>query len=648
MELFQRKKTSEETEFEKVKNIKPLYIIIFSNEAKFETMSWIIDLLTRSQHEGGAELSVHVTKTMNEGSIVEIGATNIRLLVGAEEMEIVKKDRYNNVREFVFSEIDKFILPGTDVHSLLSTSEKQRIILDQLMKLQAMEKKKLIGYSNIQLYPGQSVIQVCKNNGIIECMFPLHESSELKSLKNKWSWKCLPLSDIRNYFGEAVAFYFAFIFYYTWALLVPAVIGALQTIISFDISRSYIFFASIKMIWLTIFLEFWKRKSNELAYTWGTLKIVNIPQLHPTFRGRHMEIDPVTKKYVPVYPGYKRHFKVYCVTLPIVFVCLLFAVAVMLLYYKIEKLVITIYDDGSLWGWILTQVPGIVYAVIVYIMNVGYSYIACILTEWENHKHQESFENHRITKLLLLQFVNNFISMGYIAFYEGDLNFLKWQICIMMVINQLFNQLQGTMLPFLLKQYRKTFKGKNMSYPPRIQKILEQREMWSYQGTYDDYLELFIQFGYVFLFSAVFPLAAILAIVNNLIEVWADGFKLCNAYQRPQARPVKGIGIWQLAFEVISLLAVMSNCALIAMSPLVRSYAPDLSLSSWLLVAVVVEHIIIAVKMIMSYLISDTPKWVKVAIQKTQYESLEALKSERKEKNKVVMQSFNLHYNKLD
>lgn len=119
------------------------------------------------------------------------------------------------------------------------------------------------------------------------------------------------LGDIRNYFGEAVAFYFAFIVYYTWALLVPAIIGILQTIISFDISRSYVFFASIKMIWLTVFLECWKRKSNELAYTWGTLKLVSIPQLHPTFRGRYMEIDPVTKKYVPVYPGYKRHLKVF-------------------------------------------------------------------------------------------------------------------------------------------------------------------------------------------------------------------------------------------------------------------------------------------------------------------------------------------------
>lgn len=69
-------------------------------------------------------------------------------------------------------------------------------------------------------------------------------------------------------------------------------------------------------------------------------------------------------------------------TLPIVILCLLIAFVVMLLYYKIEKFVIITYDDGSLYGYILTQIPGIVYAVIVYMMNVGYSYIAYALTEW--------------------------------------------------------------------------------------------------------------------------------------------------------------------------------------------------------------------------------------------------------------------------
>ncbi|GIY36096.1 anoctamin-10 [Caerostris extrusa] len=591
---------------------KTLYILIFSQTASTETIFWLTDLLSRSQSNGGAELLIRVSNVESEGVIVEIGANHIRLLEAAETLEITKEDKNGNIREFIFSSLDLFLKPGSNIDNLLSTAEKQRIILEEIMGIRSLEKKTLVGYPDILLYPGQSIIQVCRNNGIITNLYPLHELAELEVLKKKWTFTSLPISDIRNYFGESVAFYFSFIYCYTWYLLPPAIIGAIQTVISFDISRSYIFFAIFKMIWVTLFLEYWKRKSNELAYSWGTLRLVNIPKLHPTFRGLHMDIDPVTKQHVPVYPAYKRHFK-------------------------------NQFDDESFESWIITQLPGIIYAILVYLMNLIYAYVANILTEWENHRTQESFDNHRIIKLLLFEFVNNFIAMGYIAFYQQDLNMLKWQIAVMMIVNQLFNQFLQAVLPFLIHKYQQKWSSLRVSeVSPRIKCILEQRDMWCYEGTYDDYLEVFTQFGYVFLFSSVLPLAALLAIFDNILEVWMDGFKLCYSYQRPQARPVKGIGVWQVAFEVLSLLAVMSNCALICMSPIIRSYAPDMSLSSWLLVAVAVEHVIIAIKMILAYSISDVPKWVSVAIQKMQYESLKILKMERKEKTKIMMHSVKM------
>lgn len=67
------------------------------------------------------------------------------------------------------------------------------------------------------------------------------------------------------------------------------------------------------------------------------------------------------------------------------------------------------------------------------------------------------------------------------------------------------------------------------------------------QGTFDDYLELFLQFGYVFLFSAVFPLAAVFALLNNVIEVRSDAFKLSRVCQRPFGQAVADIGTWQVA-----------------------------------------------------------------------------------------------------
>jgi len=70
--------------------------------------------------------------------------------------------------------------------------------------------------------------------------------------------------------------------------------------------------------------------------------------------------------------------------------------------------------------------------------------------------------------------------------------------------------------------------------------------MLLFQGTYDDYLEIFIQFGYVFLFSAVYPMAALWALINNVIETRVDAFKLCRFLQRPFAHRVKDTGAWQV------------------------------------------------------------------------------------------------------
>ena len=49
---------------------------------------------------------------------------------------------------------------------------------------------------------------------------------------------------------------------------------------------------------------------------------------------------------------------------------------------------------------------------------------------------------------------------------------------------------------------------------------------------------MFLQFGYVFLFSSVFPLAALWALINNATEIHSGAFKLtttiCTRVRRDQ------------------------------------------------------------------------------------------------------------------
>ena len=71
------------------------------------------------------------------------------------------------------------------------------------------------------------------------------------------------------------------------------------------------------------------------------------------------------------------------------------------------------------------------------------------------------------------------------------------------------------------------------SGPRQVSQVEVEGSTPPYEGTLDDYLEMFIQFGYVTLFSSAYPLAGLCALLNNLIEVRSDAFKLCFIHQRP-------------------------------------------------------------------------------------------------------------------
>lgn len=71
--------------------------------------------------------------------------------------------------------------------------------------------------------------------------------------------------------------------------------------------------------------------------------------------------------------------------------------------------------------------------------------------------------------------------------------------------------------------------------------------LFNRQGTLQDYQEMFIQFGYVVLFSSAFPLAAMCALINNIIEIRSDALKLCTGLRRPFGQRVENIGQWQVS-----------------------------------------------------------------------------------------------------
>jgi len=72
-----------------------------------------------------------------------------------------------------------------------------------------------------------------------------------------------------------------------------------------------------------------------------------------------------------------------------------------------------------------------------------------------------------------------------------------------------------------------------------------------------------IQFGFVTMFAAAFPLAAVLAYINNIVEVRVDAIKLVRSLQKPVLEADSGIGMWESVLASIVLVALITNAALL-------------------------------------------------------------------------------------
>ena len=88
--------------------------------------------------------------------------------------------------------------------------------------------------------------------------------------------------------------------------------------------------------------------------------------------------------------------------------------------------------------------------------------------------------------------------------------------------------------------------------------------MFRIQSLINEYLEMVLQFGFVTIFVAAFPLAPLFALINNALEIRLDARKMVTAFRRPVARRVKDIGAWLRIMDFISKLAVLSNGVIIA------------------------------------------------------------------------------------
>ncbi|CAH6779775.1 anoctamin-8 [Phodopus roborovskii] len=381
-----------------------------------------------------------------------VTATYESLLRGADELGLrkaVKAEFGGGTRSFSCEE--DFIYENVESELRFFTSqERQSIIRFWLQNLRAKQGEAL---HNVRFLEDQPIIPELAARGIIQQVFPVHEQRILNRLMKSWVQAVCenqPLDDICDYFGVKIAMYFAWLGFYTSAMVYPAVFGSvLYTFTEADqTSRdvSCVVFALFNVIWSTLFLEEWKRRGAELAYKWGTLDSPGetVEEPRPQFRGVR-RISPITRAEEFYYPPWKRLLFQLLVSLPLCLACLVCVFVLMLGCFQLQELVLSMKGLPRLVRFL----PKVMLALLVSVSAEGYKKLAVWLNDMENYRLESAYERHLIIKVVLFQFVNSYLSLFYIGFYLKDMDRLKEMLATLLITRQLLQNVREVLQPHL-------------------------------------------------------------------------------------------------------------------------------------------------------------------------------------------------------
>ncbi|XP_065300565.1 anoctamin-5-like [Dermacentor albipictus] len=358
-------------------------------------------------------------------------------------------------------------------------------------------------------------------------------------------------------------------------------------------------FAIFMALWATIFMELWKRRQSVLALQWNLNEVDRLTDVvYPEYEAKATlyKLNPVTMIYEPYVPAWEKVARIAAAnSVVLVMLCLVVCSVFAIIAYRIITL-----------GW-LSQKPqlrphahmatavsaSLLNLVVILLMNKIYRKLARRLTEIERPRTQREYEDSFTFKMFLFTFLNTYSSLIYIAFFKGRfatrpgqhgtlfgysldkcdgvcLYEVTVQLAIVMVGKQVVNNIREFTQLRLTNRWRSWQRGHvtrgGGAHSGPLARWEEDYVLaeWSVLSLFDEYLEMVIQFGFVTLFVAAFPLAPLFALLNNIVEIRLDAYKYTSQMRRPLAERVPNIGAWQVILKGVSTFAVICNAFQIA------------------------------------------------------------------------------------
>ncbi|XP_065366433.1 anoctamin-6 isoform X2 [Calliphora vicina] len=373
-------------------------------------------------------------------------------------------------------------------------------------------------------------------------------------------------------------------------------------------------FAFIMSIWAVLYLELWKRYSARLIHKWGlTGYTQDVEHPRPQYLAKirrnkklaekleHANENNVfepdvpfwTTKFLPSFTSY---------SIMVLFICIsIIGIFSMVVYRMAQRASHSIFGNEDSMTYKIMFLPmtaGVIDLILISILDYVYGSLAVTLTNWEYCRTKTEYDESLTIKNYVFQFVNYYSSLFYIAFLKGKfvgypakynriLGFrqeecnpggclmeLCMQLVIIMVGKQAVNAIVEMLIPYLTKTIRKFGARCGMRKKTSEEKLVSCNQWtedyhlipWTNNSMFSEYLEMVLQFGFITLFGLAFPLAPLLALINNIFEVRLDAIKMLKFIRRPIAQRANDIGVWMGIMTVVTKIAVASCAMIIAFS----------------------------------------------------------------------------------
>ena len=379
---------------------------------------------------------------------------------------------------------------------------------------------------------------------------------------------------LRNFFGESVAFYFLWIYYFSLWSLPPLIIGVflyfmpflkkqkqetVKIIVNFldyyDLPS--IIFGLLILICTWMFLKSWEQKEKIFRYLWGVEKEENINSISEYF---------IPDKIEPFILGENIMESSFYTSLKQIissFVILLFIFMRIYLDYLIynpnllkDKNITNIIKQFQIW------IP-----LVIKIISLFNNYISNKLSIWENHETKSNQQTSFAWKLIILEFFNYYTTLVRVAIvnnwdYQQQ---MKKTIYIFLALD-----VGTSIFEFIIQLIRYLFKNGTLSTEDKTnnkKKISSTIEHQIYSQTIKNIISFMnkrmIRFGYLCIFSAQAPLTPIIIFLVNLIETFFELYKFFYLYRVEIIEKARGIGVYNSIIQTLFFVGMLLNVVLV-------------------------------------------------------------------------------------